>query len=140
MNAAQEAARALGRQIRILNASNEADIDKAFAILTETKVDGLVIGADAFFIVRRDQLVALAAREAVPAIYPFREFAAAGGLTSHGASLPDQYRQVGNYTGKILQGAKPNELPVLHPTKYELVINLATTRILGLQLPPTFLT
>ena len=108
VKAAQEAARALGRQIRMLNASTEAGIDKAFAILTGTKVDGLVIGADAFFIARRDQLVALAAREAVLAIYPFREFTVAGGLMSYGASLPDQYRQVGNYTGKILQGAKPN--------------------------------
>ena len=80
----------------MLNASTEAGIDKAFAILTGTKVDGLVIGADAFFIARRDQLVALAAREAVPAIYPFREFTVAGGLMSYGASLPDQYRQVGN--------------------------------------------
>jgi putative ABC transport system substrate-binding protein len=121
---AQEAARALGRKIRIVNASTEAEIDKAFAALSATKADGLIVAPDAFFIARRDQLVTLAARESVPAIYPFREFPAAGGLMSYGASLPDQFRQVGVYAGKILRGAKPAELPVLQPTKYELVIIL----------------
>jgi putative ABC transport system substrate-binding protein len=134
---AQEAALALGRQIRIVNAGSEAEIDNAFATLAGA--DGLVIAPDAFFIARREQLVALAAREAVPVLYPFREFTEIGGLMSYGASLPYQYRLVGTYTGKILQGAKPSELPVLQPTKYELCINLKTTRQLGLQLPPSLL-
>ena len=139
VRAAQEAAHALGRQIRILNAGTETEIDNAFAILNGARAVGLVIAPDAFFITRRDQLVALAAREAVPTIYPFREFTAAGGLMSYGASLPEQFRQAGIYTGKILQGAKPGELPVLQPTKYELVVNLKTARKLGLQLPPTLM-
>jgi ABC-type uncharacterized transport system substrate-binding protein len=139
VRAAQEAAHALGRQIRILNAGTETEIDNAFAILNGARAVGLVIAPDAFFITKRDQLVALAAREAVPTIYPFREFTAAGGLMSYGASLPEQFRQAGIYTGKILQGAKPGELPVLQPTKYELVVNLKTARKLGLQLPPTLM-
>jgi putative tryptophan/tyrosine transport system substrate-binding protein len=134
---AQEAARALGRQVRVLNASTEAEIDKAFASLA--RADGLVVAPDSVFIARRDQLVALAARGGVLTIYPFREFTSAGGLMSYGASLPERFRQAGIYAGKILQGAKPGDLPVQQPTKYELVINLKATRNLGLELPPSVL-
>jgi putative ABC transport system substrate-binding protein len=134
---AQEAAVALGRQVSILNAATEAEIDAAFANLSGA--GGLVIAPDAFFITRREQLVTLAAREAIPALYPFREFTAIGGLMSYGASLTEQYRMVGVYTGRVLGGAKPSELPVLQPTKYELSINLKTTRKLALQLPPSLL-
>ena len=134
---AQEAARALGRQVRVLNASTEAEIDKAFASLA--RADGLVVAPDSVFIARRDQLVALAARGGVLTIYPFREFTSAGGLMSYGASLPERFHQAGIYAGKILQGAKPGDLPVQQPTKYELVINLKATRNLGLKLPPSLL-
>jgi len=134
---AREAAHALGRQILVLDAASEAEIDKAFADLKG--VDGVVIAPDAFFIARREQLVTSAAREALPAIYPFREFTAIGGLMSYGASLSDQYRLAGVYAGKILHGSKPSELPVMQPTKYDLAINLNTTRKLGLQLPPSLL-
>jgi putative tryptophan/tyrosine transport system substrate-binding protein len=129
---AQEAARRLGQQIHILNASTESEIDKAF----QGPADALVVAPDAFLINRTDQLVALAARHALPTMYPFREFPAAGGLIGYGTSLPDLYRQVGVYAGKILQGAKPADLPVLQPTKFELVINLKTARALGLTIPP----
>ena len=134
---AKEAAVTLGRQVSILNAATEAEIDAAFANLSGA--GGLVIAPDAFFITRREQLVTLAAREAIPALYPFREFTAIGGLMSYGASLTEQYRMVGVYTGRVLGGAKPSELPVLQPTKYELSINLKTTRKLALQLPPSLL-
>jgi putative ABC transport system substrate-binding protein len=129
---AQEAARTLGQQIHILNASTETEIDTAFQV----RSDALVVAPDGFFINRSDQLVALAVRHAVPTMYPFRGFTAAGGLMSYGVSLPDQYRQLGAYTGKILQGAKPADLPVLQPTKFELVINLKTAKTLGLTIPP----
>jgi putative ABC transport system substrate-binding protein len=129
---AQEAARTLGQQIHILNASTETEIDPAFQV----RSDALVVAPDGFFINRSDQLVALAVRHAVPTMYPFRGFTAAGGLMSYGVSLPDQYRQLGAYTGKILQGAKPADLPVLQPTKFELVINLKTAKTLGLTIPP----
>lgn len=137
LKGAREAALALGRQIRILNASTEAEIDKAFTMVAGA--DGLIVAPDAFFIAMREQIVALATREAVPAIYPFREFTEIGGLMSYGASLPEQYRLVGVYTGRILAGAKPSDLPVLQPTKYVLCINLKTTRKLGLELPPSLL-
>ncbi len=134
---AREAAVALGREVDIRNASTDPEIDAAFA--TIPGAGALVVAPDAFFISRREQLVALAERVAVPTLYPFREFTAIGGLMSYGASLIDQYRQVGVYTGRILKGAKPSELPVLQPTKYELTINLKTMRKLGVQLPPSLL-
>jgi ABC-type uncharacterized transport system substrate-binding protein len=131
----QEAARTLGQQIQIVNATTETEIDKAF----QGRADALIVAPDAFLINRIDQLVALAARHALPTMYPFREYPAAGGLIGYGTSLPDLYRQVGVYTGKILQGAKPADLPVLQPTKFELVINLKTARTLGLTIPPSVL-
>jgi putative tryptophan/tyrosine transport system substrate-binding protein len=136
---AQEAARTLGQQIHVLNASTEAEIDTAFATLTHVRAGALVVGPDAFLIIRTDQIVALAARHAVPTLYPSRDFTAAGGLMSYGASLSDQYRQVGVYTGKILKGAKPADLPVLLPTKFELTISLKTAKALGLTFPPAIL-
>jgi putative tryptophan/tyrosine transport system substrate-binding protein len=135
----QEAARAKGVQLPILKAGTESEIDAAFAALARLQAGALVIGADAFFTSRREQLVALAARYAVPAIYQWREFAAAGGLISYGTSLTAVYRQVGIYAGKILNGAKPADLPVQQPTTFELVVNLKTANALGLTVPPSIL-
>jgi putative ABC transport system substrate-binding protein len=131
VRSAQQGALALGLQMHILNASTELEIDAAFRV----QADALLIAPDSFFIGRSVQLVALAARHAVPTVYPFREFAAAGGLLSYGASVPDLYRQIGVYTGKILQGAKPADMPVLEPTKFELVINFKTAKALNLVIP-----
>ena len=139
LKGAQEAARTLGHQIRIANASTEIEIDKAFAGLADGRADAVVVAPDSFFIDRSGQLIALAARHAVPTIYPFREFTAGGGLMSYGVSLPDLYRQAGVYTGKILKGAKPVDLPVLQPTKFELVLNLKTAKVLGLAVSPSLL-
>jgi putative tryptophan/tyrosine transport system substrate-binding protein len=136
---AREAAHALGQQIHILNASTEAEIDTAFATSTHVRAGALVVGPDAFLITRHNQIVALAARHAIPTMYQYRDLAAAGGLMSYGASLSDQYRQLGIYTGTILKGANAAELPVWQPTKFELVINLRTAKTLGLQIPDKLL-
>jgi len=136
---ARVAAALTGHQIQIVKASNEVEIDNAFATITELHADALIVGSDPYFYARNNQIVALAARHAVPAIYEFREFAANGGLMSYGASLTDGYRQAGVYAGRILKGASPADLPVLQPTKFELVINLKTVKTLGLTLSPGLL-
>jgi putative ABC transport system substrate-binding protein len=135
----QQAARAKGVQLTILKASTDSEIDAAFASLVQLHVGGLLIGGDPFFDSRREQLVALAARHAVPAIYAQREYIAVGGLISYGPSLSAMGRQVGIYAGKILNGAKPADLPVQQPTKFELVINLKTATALGLAVPQSLL-
>jgi putative tryptophan/tyrosine transport system substrate-binding protein len=135
----QQAARAKGVQLPILKAGAEGEIDAAFASLVQLHVGGLVVGTDRFFNSRREQLVALAARYTVPAIYEWREFVAAGGLISYGSSLAAAYRQVGIYAGRILKGAKPADLPVQQPTTFELVVNLNNAKELGLTVPPSIL-
>jgi putative tryptophan/tyrosine transport system substrate-binding protein len=135
----QDAARAKGVQLPILKASTESEIDAAFASLVQLHVGALLIGNDPFFNGRREQLVALASRHAVPAIYEHREYVAEGGLISYGTSLTAAMRQVGVYAGKILKGAKPADLPVQQPTTFELVVNLRTAKALGLAVPPSIL-
>lgn len=133
----QEATRSGKVQLHILRASIESEIDDAFAALVEQKIDALVVDADQFFINRSEKIAGLAARYAVPAVYGFRSFAASGGLISYGASAAAVFRQVGRYTGRILKGAKPADLPIMQPTKFELVINLRSARALGLAVPPS---
>jgi putative ABC transport system substrate-binding protein len=135
----QEAARTLGQRISILNAGGEAEIDAAFASVARQRIGALLVGADPLFQSRRTQLVALAAHHAVPTLYQNREFMAAGGLASYGANIGFGYRQAGIYAGQILKGAKPAELPVVLPTKFDLVINLVTAKALGLTIPPMLL-
>jgi ABC-type uncharacterized transport system substrate-binding protein len=135
----QEAARAKGVQLAILNAGTEGEIDAAFATLVQRHAGALVVPLDAYFNSRRQQLVALASRYAVPAIYQLREFAAEGGLISYGTSPTGTWRQVGTYAGRILMGAKPADLPVQQPTRFELVVNLNTAQALGLTVPPSIL-
>ncbi len=132
-------ARVLGLSIQRLEASNEREIEAAFNRLTEARVDALLVGPGPFLDSRRDLLVALAAKIAIPAGYETRATAVAGGLISYGASVADGYRQAGIYTGRILKGAKPSELPILQPTAFELAINLKTAKALGLEVPPTLL-
>jgi putative ABC transport system substrate-binding protein len=136
---AQKAARMKGVQLPILTASTETEINAAFASLVQLQAGALVIFGDAFFSARIPQFVALTSRDAVPAIYSWREFPDAGGLISYGSSFPALYRQVGNYAGRILKGAKPADLPVQQPTIFELVVNLKTARALGLTVPPSIL-
>jgi putative ABC transport system substrate-binding protein len=135
----QSAARNLGKQIRVLNAVNEGEIDAAFLAIARERPDALIVGADAFFVSRREQIVALSNHYKLPAFYIYREFAEAGGLMSYGPSHTEPYRLVGIYTGRILKGAKPAELPVIQSTKFELVINLKTAKALGLEVPPMLL-
>jgi putative ABC transport system substrate-binding protein len=130
------AAEVSGHRIQIVNARNVDEFENAFATLMELHADALIVAADPFFLSQNERLVALAARHGVPAIYELREFAANGGLVSYGASITDGYRQAGVYAGRILRGAKPADLPVLQPTKFELVINLKAVRALNLSLSP----
>jgi len=133
------AARVMGLQIQVLNASTSGEIDAAFATFVRERPDAVFVGLDVFFISRRAQLVNLASRHALPATYHLREFAEAGGLMSYGSNIVDTFRQAGVYAGRILKGAKPADLPVVQSTKFELVINAWTARMLGLAVPPTLL-
>ena len=136
LNDVQEAARSVGQQIHILHASSEREIDAAFVKMVEVRAGALLVAADPFIFSQRDRLVALAARYAIPAIYELREYAGIGGLMSYGINLAEIYRLVGNYTGQILKGDKPADLPVQQATRFEFVINLTTAKVLGLEVPP----
>jgi putative tryptophan/tyrosine transport system substrate-binding protein len=136
---AQEAARSLGWQLHVLNGRTESEIDTAYATLTQHRAGAVLIGSDPFLTSRRNQIVSLAAHHAIPTMSFNREFVAAGGLISYGNSVPDAYRRAGVYTGRILKGAKPADLPIDQATKFELLVNLKTAKALGLTVPPTLL-
>ena len=136
VRAVEEAARALGMSILALKARSDRDVEEAFTSAFQQRVGALIIGADSFFNVRLDLIAALARRHSMPTLHSFREFARVGGLISYGTSVPDAYRQMGIYAGRILKGEKPADLPVVQPTQFELIINLKTAKALGLDLPP----
>lgn len=139
VQAMQEAARVKGLKLHVLKAANESEIGSAFASLVQLQAGALVQQADPFFLQRRDQLALLAARYAVPAIYEVRQFAEAGGLMSYGTNFAEMYRQIGVYAGRILKGEKPADLPVMQPTKFQLVVNLKAAKAIGLMVPESFL-
>ncbi len=132
----QAAAQAYGVQLRMLTASTSDEIEAAFASLADERPDALLVGGDPFYMAHREEIVRLAARSGLPAVYPFREFADAGGLISYGSNLANSYRQAGIYAGRILSGAKPGDLPVMQPTTFELIINLKTAKAVGFDIPP----
>jgi putative ABC transport system substrate-binding protein len=135
----QTAASAIGRQIEVFNVSTNRDIDTAFTNLVRKRIDALLVGPQVLFRDRRAQILTLAARHVVPVMYPDREFAEAGGLMSYGSSVTERERQAGIYTGRVLKGEKPGDLPILRASNFEFVINLQTARIIGLEVPPTLL-
>jgi putative tryptophan/tyrosine transport system substrate-binding protein len=135
----QEAARALGQSVHVLDAASEGELDTAFRSLAQERDDALIVVSNPLFTSRREQIVTLANYQRIPAIYPLGEYVASGGLVSYGASIKDAYRQSGVYAGRLLKGAKPADLPVMQPTKFELVINLKTAKALGIAVPPTLL-
>src|SRR5262245_46723 len=135
----QAKALAIGQQILVATATNEAELTTAFARIAGERADAILVSADAFFTARRDEIAALAARARIPAIYPWREYAEAGGLMSYGTSLADSYRQLGVYVGRVLRGVKPADLPMIQPTRIELVINLNTAKALSFEISPKLL-
>jgi putative tryptophan/tyrosine transport system substrate-binding protein len=139
IDAVRTAAHTLGQQLLVLNASNDPELDAAFVVIAQQQVAALLVASDSLFFDRRERLVALVARQLIPAIYYLRAFPQAGGLSSYGNSLTDLYRQCGIYTGRVLKGEKPADLPVIQSTKFEFVINLNTAKALGLEIPPTLL-
>jgi putative ABC transport system substrate-binding protein len=135
LNDLQDAARTVGQEIQVIEASTKSQLDSSFATLAQLRTDAVIVVAAPFFTAQRERLVALAAHYRIPAMYSWREFPAAGGLMSYGTSFTDAFRQAGVYSGRILKGAKPSDLPVLVPTKFELVINMKTAKALGIEVP-----
>jgi putative ABC transport system substrate-binding protein len=135
----ETAARIVGREVRIVEATKDADLEKAFATLAEAHVGGVVMAASALNYNLRDHLLALTTRLKIPAVHEVREFVMAGGLMSYGTNLPEVYRQIGIYTGRVLKGEKPADLPVLEPTKFDMAINLRTAKALGIDMPTSIL-
>ena len=135
----QEAARALGQSVHVLDATSEEELDTAFRSVAQERDDALIVVSNPLFTSRREQIVAIANYQRIPAIYPLREYVASGGLVSYGASIKDAYHQSGVYAGRLLKGAKPGDLPVMQPTKFELVINLKTAKAPGIDVPATLL-
>src|SRR5262245_20547856 len=135
----QAAAQTMGLQLKIFNATTLNELSTAFTAIAELRPDALLVASDPFFLLRREELTVLAARIGAPAIYPFREFAPSGGLISYGTNIASTYRQAGIYTGRILRGAKPAELPIMLRTQFQMVINLSTVRTLGINVPPSLL-
>jgi putative ABC transport system substrate-binding protein len=135
----EKAAQTIGQRVFVANASNDAELESGFVSLLQQGVSAILVGSDPYFDTRRDRIIAFAVQNRLPAIYQFREYAVAGGLISYGPNITDEYRQAGEYAARILKGAKPTDLPVLQPTKFEFVINVKTAKALGLAIPPALL-